>query len=146
MKEEGHMSAHGGLARSSEEGQQTVETWHNQSCDPPFKILFHHFSLRNEVFVEVVFFFNWNSLYPRVFLSPGGVLCPSPHAVIQKACFLSAKWHANGPLLPLLQSSSTAVWWKHLRLSGCCWWTFISCAEQARKKTMPLGSVQILFV
>lgn len=51
--------------------------------------------------------------------------------LILKASFLSAKWHANGPPFPLLQTSITAVCWKHLCLRGCCWWTFISCAERA---------------
>lgn len=129
MKEDGHMWAHGGPARSSAEGQQTGETRENQSRKD-VKITFQHVSLWNKEFIGG-FLIERVHFQARVFLSPGGIFCSSPHPIILKASFLSAKWHANGPVFPLLQSPITAVWWTHLRLSGCYRETSISCAEQA---------------
>lgn len=122
MKEEAHMWP-GTLSRLEKHGKSKSERREN------------HFSACFTLKWRVCwgFFFLWSkgSVSKQVFLSPGGVLSSSPRPRSVKASFLSAKWHANGPPFPLLQSSITAVCWKHLCLSGCCWWTFISGAERA---------------
>lgn len=106
------------------------------------KSLFNMF--HSEIQTLLIYFTRRVHFQAKARINPGGVLCSPPHPIILKASFLS-KWHANGPLFPLLRSSITAVWWK--RLSGCCWWTFISCEELiSPEQTMPLVSIQILFL
>lgn len=111
-------------------------------CRNGIKSLFNTF--HSEIKTLLIYFTRRVHFQARARIGPGGVLCSPPHPIILKASFLS-KWHANGPLFPLLRSSITAVWWK--RLSGCCWWTFISCEELiSPEQTMPLVSIQILFL
>lgn len=101
MREEGHMWARGGLARSSAEGQQTGET-REIKVGKTLKSLWStfHFEIKSLLrffLIERVHF------QARVFVSPGGILCSSPHPVFLKASFQSAKWHANGSLLVSVQ-------------------------------------------